>query len=195
MGNNCSDEDDKEEYGKLIIVEPPPVPSDLTAHSLRLKSGETTLPGGRSFGFTVTVNNIGAGDAESNFQILYEKNGPSTGYVWKPLGESRFSAVPLYAGSSEEHSTFNELAAAPTEDGDYLIRSCVDSGGVISESNEGNNCSEELEIEVLPSLDPSLNPVYRFYSEVNTAHFSPYPKLKRIQLSIHIQQKSGSTSE
>lgn len=171
MGNNCSDEDDKEEYGKLIIVEPPPVPSDLIAHSLRLKNGETTLPGGRSFGFTVTVNNIGAGDAESNFQILYEKNGPSTGYVWKPLGESRFSAVPLYAGSSEEHSTFNELAAAPTEEGDYRFRSCVDSKNVISESNEGNNCSGELEIEVLPSLNPSLKPVYRFWSDQNQSHF------------------------
>lgn len=130
MGNNCSDEDDQEEYGKLIIVEPPPVPSDLTAHSLRLKSGETTLPGGRLFGLTLTVANLGDGDAESNFQIRHEINGPSTGYTWKPLAESRFTPVPLYAGSSDEHRTGDQLAAAPEQAGNYRIRSCVDSGGV-----------------------------------------------------------------
>ncbi len=161
--NNCSKE-------AVFTVEPLFYP-DLTAHSLQLNSGGTSLNGGSLYGLTVNVQNIDQGSADSSFQIRYEINGPSTGGLWQTVGEKSFTAVPFAAGADQQVSTNDSFAAAPAVEGDYLLRACVDSTQVVIESNEGNNCSGELSIYVGASSNPSLKPVYRFRDYAHSSYF------------------------
>ncbi|MCI5162166.1 MAG: hypothetical protein D3917_09130, partial [Candidatus Electrothrix sp. AX5] len=72
--NNCSDEDDKEEYGKLIVEDlTPPAPADvdLIIDQLQLTHGRTSLEGGELYGLEVTITNIGSETPQNGFRTRY----------------------------------------------------------------------------------------------------------------------------
>lgn len=164
--NNCSTE-------AVFYVDSnePPAEADLTANSLQFNSGSTTLTGGSLYGLTVNVRNAGNGSADSGFQIKYEIKGPSTNDQWQAVGEKGFAAVPFAAGADQQISTNDSFAAAPTVEGDYLLRACADSKQAVAESNEDNNCSEELAVYVSPASEFLAKPVYRFWSSEQSSHF------------------------
>ncbi len=172
-GEKESSSSDSKHRVKLTVFDTT-VP-DLTISSFQLINGTTALNGGSPFGMKVEVQNVGNENAGS-FQIKYDINGPSTGGVWKLLGEKSFTAGSLAAGAIVPDSTNDSFAAAPAVEGSYTLRSCVDSSEMlarnnkVTESNEGNNCSE-LTVYVSPSSNPSLKPVYRFWSDSYQAHF------------------------
>jgi hypothetical protein len=168
--NNCSKE-------AVFTVEPLVYP-DLAAHSLQLNSGGTTLNGGSLYGLTVNVQNIGTGSVGSRFQIKYEIKGPETGGAWKLVAEKTFNPVPLAPGADKQYNTGNDLAIAPAEEGDYTLRACMDSRMTVEESNEGNNCTE-FAVHVPPSSVSLIKPVYRFWSDLLSAHFYTISKEER----------------
>jgi hypothetical protein len=144
--NNCSDEDDKEEYGKLIVEDlTPPAPADvdLIIDQLQLTHGRTSLEGGELYGLEVAITNIGSETPQNGFRTRYEIKGPGTGNQWQQVADDGSDAGQLAPGTIQWESISDGHGAhIPLVAGTYIARACADYQGAVQEINEGNNCAE-----------------------------------------------------
>lgn len=156
--NNCSDEDDKDEYGKLIVEEVP-TDVDLIIDELRLTHGRTSLIAGELYGLEVAIKNIGNQTPASYSYTNYAVKGPGTGDTWRQVADDGSKAEHLAPGAThwEEVSDNEEGLHIPDVPGTYTARACADYKGNVPESDEGNNCSEmTFEVEALPPGSPRI---------------------------------------
>ncbi|MCI5192798.1 MAG: hypothetical protein D3915_06675 [Candidatus Electrothrix sp. AU1_5] len=166
-GEDKSSSSDSKQRVKLIVSDVP-VP-DLTLQSLRLNNGSISLNGQELYGMTVNVRNIGEASAKNRFRIKYEISGPDVTDQWRLIADDGFDSVPLAPGNDQIHSTNDSFSAAPVAEGEYRLRACVDYKKTVSESNEGNNCTETTVF--VSSAETELKAMHRFWSTKNKAHF------------------------
>ncbi len=114
---------------------PAPQP-DLTVSGLGLTSANSV---------TVTLNNIGAGQAGASTTGLYLSTHATPTTADTLIGS--FNASALQAGASQ---TENIAVTLPTNlaNGTYYVAAIADSKSVVTESNETNNISNTLQIVV-----------------------------------------------
>ncbi|WPD24526.1 MAG: CARDB domain-containing protein [Candidatus Electrothrix scaldis] len=149
--NNCSTE-------AVFYVDYGPARNvDLMADNLALTGGRTQLQAGEKYGLQLEVSNIGTEQPWNGFLTSYEIKGPSTGGAWQKIGEDTSKASSLYPGAIHfEAMDGDDEVAAPMTGGDYLFRACTDYTQAVPETDESNNCTEELAVYVVPPPMPDL---------------------------------------
>ena len=110
----------------IKVVDVKAVLSDLKIESLSLNP-ENPKPG-ENITFTVTIKNSGPGDASSN-ELRYNINGTNETYSGK---------IPVSALSAD-NTTSGTFFWTPKNEGQIEVKAIVDSGSIISESDETNN--------------------------------------------------------
>uniref|UniRef100_UPI00405668E6 CARDB domain-containing protein n=1 Tax=Candidatus Electronema sp. TaxID=2698783 RepID=UPI00405668E6 len=149
--NNCSTE-------AVFYVDFGPARNvDLIADNLALTGGRTELQAGEKYGLQVEVSNIGTEQPWNGFRTKYEIKGPGTGGVWQKIGDEHSKASSLYAGAIHfESMTGDDEVSAPMVGGDYVFRACADYEQVVPETDESNNCTDELPVYIAPPPMPDL---------------------------------------
>ena len=149
--NNCSTE-------AVFYVDYGPARNvDLMADMLALTGGRTELQAGEKYGLQVEVSNIGTEQPWNGFLTSYEIKGPSTGGAWQKIGEDTSKASSLYPGAIHfEAMDGDDEIHAPMVGGDYVFRACTDYTQAVPETDESNNCTEELPVYVVPPPMPDL---------------------------------------
>ncbi len=155
--NNCSDEDDKDEYGKLIVKEAPDN-VDFVTNELRLTKSRTSLIAGELYGLEVAIINIGTDAPISDSRTSYEIKGPGTSGAWQFITDDNTKAEHLEPGMTHWEEISDDFGAhIPAVPGTYTARACADYKGNIPESDEDNNCSEmNFEVEPVPAGSPRI---------------------------------------
>ena len=124
-------------------------PADLTAASPAVFPA-SGINVGQSISFSSLVSNIASGLANGPFPNIFRVNSSSL------IGGSSIDG--LAAGASADTTA----SFTPTSAGTYTVSACADNNtswqGIISESNEGNNCGGNITFTAAPctaSLSPA----------------------------------------
>ena len=117
-----------------------PVPSQPNLRISSISMNPTSPAEGETVTFSATVVNDGDGSAGANSTTqlkidLYDNGGGSS---WDQT--SNKTTGNLASGGSENENWNNVWTAV---EGFHRIRVCADNGGVISESNESDNCTDK----------------------------------------------------
>jgi hypothetical protein len=149
--NNCSTE------AVFYVDYGPPRNVDLLARNLALTGGRSSLQAGEKYGLQVEISNIGTEQPWNGFSSNYEIKGPGTGGAWQRIGEDTSRASSLYPNATHFESMSSEQeVAAPMVGGDYVFRACADSTQAVPETDESNNCTDELPVYITPPPMPDL---------------------------------------
>ncbi|MDB5266732.1 MAG: hypothetical protein JWN89_547 [Parcubacteria group bacterium] len=143
---------------------------DLIATSVSAPSPVTS---GQANTFVAQVSNAGAADAAAsytNFQVASGSNGSGTiSTLWDAptpiLNTSQSTSVT-------SPSTYTVVTNQPYV---YSVRSCADSTGVVSESDEANNCSPWTNVSV--NGDPSYGGPVCTYQGNNSSSCASTPTI------------------
>jgi len=100
-----------------------------------------------------------AGDSISGCSITIKNTGLATTLVPPKIDLNEVSGAPRQLNQITQPAVLGKNASAMvvfgnfnfTTPGIYKFKACVDYSNTITESNEGNNCSDELSIEIKPS--------------------------------------------
>ena len=150
QSNNCSDEDDKETYAKLIVRQPV-LDVDIEPVQFNLTDGLISTAEGEPYGLEVLLTNNGTDDPLNYIRTSYHIKGPGTNDQWLFLGDDGTKAENLSPGS--QHWESIDDLNAPFSDGFYTVRACADYQNAETETDESNNCTE-FEFYVAPSTQP-----------------------------------------
>ena len=123
-------------------TETPPVPTekpDLVVRPPRL-SDTSVAPGARAT-LSVTVANLGSGDAPSA-TLVYYRSVDST----ISSADSRLASTTVNALKANTTSAYSINVEVPNTPGDYYYGACI--GSVSGESNTTNNCSSGVKLTV-----------------------------------------------
>lgn len=150
QSNNCSDEDDKDTYAKLIVEEPI-LDVDIQPTQFNLTDGKTSLSENESYGFEVQLTNNGTDTPLNYTRTSYHIKGSGTNDQWLYLGDDGTKAENLSSGSLHWESIDN--LNAPFGEGLYTARACADYQNAETETDESNNCIE-FDFYVAPSSEP-----------------------------------------
>ncbi|MCW5205586.1 hypothetical protein VU08_01455 [Desulfobulbus sp. F5] len=149
--NNCSTE------AVFYVDYGPPRNVDLLARNLALTGGRSSLQAGEKYGLQVELSNIGTEQPWNGFSSSYEIKGPGTGGAWQRIGEDTSRASSLYPNATHfESMTDAQEVAAPMVGGDYVFRACADYSQAVPETDESNNCTDELAVYITPPPMPDL---------------------------------------
>ncbi|WP_417911823.1 CARDB domain-containing protein [Candidatus Electronema sp. TJ] len=149
--NNCSTE------AVFYVDYGPPRNVDLLARNLALTGGRSQLQAGEKYGLQVEISNVGTQQPWNGFSSSYEIKGPGTGGVWQRIGEDTSRASSLYPNATHLESMSSEQeVAAPMVGGDYVFRACADYTQAVPETDESNNCTDELPVYIAPPPMPDL---------------------------------------
>jgi hypothetical protein len=127
--NNCSD---------VQFTVQPPMP-DFIIHSMGIAGGNTSFKAGTKLHPAMYVKNIGNANSPSAIRSSYYYSGPQTGYVYVYITDDGTEASELCAGCQmrEEYDGGIKVSTRGT----YYFQGCADYQGVVTESNETNNCT------------------------------------------------------
>ncbi len=131
--------------GDNVVVNITPPKPDYTASQLQKASGN--LVAGSPITFSASINNIGQGNANSASTAHFEVDGVAL--------SPDASVGSLAAGNSQTVTSGSWTAVQ----GNHTVRVCADSGAVINESDETNNCTSgggDLTISVSGPPAPDL---------------------------------------
>lgn len=149
--NNCSTE------AVFYVDYGPPRNVDLLARNLALTGGRSSLQAGEKYGLQVEVSNIGTEQPWNGFLTSYEIKGPGTGGAWQKIGEDTSRASSLYPNATHfEAMDGDSEVNAPMVGGDYVFRACADYSQAVPETDESNNCTEELPVYIVPPPMPDI---------------------------------------
>lgn len=152
-GNNCSD------WMPVSVTPVPPVPApDLTAYapSTTAGIGSTqpliyTISAGKTLTFYSTILNEGSITTNKSFQNSFQIQSDITQYIANPNPMPALTDGAVATASKS--ITFSNV-------GTFKIRACADipptNPGVVSESNENNNCSAYTTVNVVNPVYPDL---------------------------------------
>ena len=124
------------------ITETPPVPTekpDLVVRPPRL--GQTSVAPGARVALSVTVANLGSGDAPSATLVYYRSVDSTISSADSRVESTTVNA--LKANTTSPHSINVEVPNTP---GDYYYGACI--GSVSGESDTTNNCSSGVKLTV-----------------------------------------------
>ncbi|CAN5718421.1 hypothetical protein BH11PAT2_BH11PAT2_08240 [soil metagenome] len=117
---------------------------DLTAGSIT----PTTATVGTAVTLSSTISNSGNAATGAGFTDLFQSATDSSGTGAANIGT--YSSAAIAASGSNTASLSYTFPSAGTT----YVRACADSGGVITESNESNNCGAWTAITVGPGAPP-----------------------------------------
>lgn len=152
-GNNCSD------WIPVSVTPVPPVPApDLTAYppatSLGIMNQQPltyNIPVGKTLVFYSTISNEGSITTGKSFQNSFQIMSDITQYIANPNPMPMLGVGAISTASKS--ITFSNV-------GTYKIRACADippaKPGIVSESNEDNNCSGYTTVNVTEPNYPNL---------------------------------------
>lgn len=102
---------------------------------------------GESFTTKGKVKNRGSANSPSAITVkYYRSNGRKVDSNKQEVGSDTIQAYNLPSGGTHTESV---NLTAPTTPGTYNYTFCADTGNVVSEKHESNNCSDELIVEVV----------------------------------------------
>jgi hypothetical protein len=136
--------------GSACVADPDPMP-DLTAGS----SSPTTATENVAVNLSATISNIGSASTGASFNNFFQvATAVDGGGTITDLASTSMSTLP--SGNSNVSSKSYTFLSVGT----YSVRACADKtssagGGVITESNESNNCG----VWTTVTVDAVLNPV------------------------------------
>ena len=124
---------------------------NLTAGSVT----PATATAGVSRTFSSTISNTGAQEAATGFTVLWQRATSASGASATDVGTSAVGALSMGGNISTSRSI--TLAA-----GTWYLRTCADktssaNAGVITESNENDNCGAWTAVTVTPATPPSVS--------------------------------------
>ncbi|PIR68517.1 hypothetical protein COU49_00540 [Candidatus Nomurabacteria bacterium CG10_big_fil_rev_8_21_14_0_10_35_16] len=134
----------------VCVANPDPTP-DLTASG----SSPTTATENVEVTLSATISNIGSASTDASFSNFFQvATAVDGGGTITDLASTSMSTLP--SGNSNVSSKSYTFPST----GIYSVRACADKtssagGGVISESNEGNNCG----VWTTVTVDDELNPI------------------------------------
>lgn len=139
-GNNISSESDKDEYAKLIVVDPNISHFNIQTTALRLTYNRTQISVGDRYGLEVALVNTGDRTPTKGIRTSYEINGPQTNHQWVYLTDDGTDAGELSPGKIVWENVTDGFGATLNVAGTYYARACGDYQNSLFETNEKDNC-------------------------------------------------------
>ncbi len=123
----------------------PPRP-DFIVRAVGPAGGSASIKAGSRFYPAMYVKNVGTAASPSAIRSAYWFMGPGTGNAWVYITDDGTEASRLCVGCEEREQYDGGMKISVR--GTYYFRGCADYEGVVTESNEANNCTVSSPITV-----------------------------------------------